>query len=233
MAVDNLTGMEERILFVEDDVAIRETTSRALRNMGFDVSIEGDGRQALVKFRNEPFDVVVLDIMLPSLNGFEVCKEIRADSGIPIIMVTARDETSDIVMGLESGADDYLTKPFDVDELAARLRAALRRAGLENRRETLKAGDVEVDAAGAKVFKAGHEVSVTATEFKLLMELVRNAGTVMTRERLLELVWDYDYLGDSRVVDMAVKRLRQKIEDDPGHPALIQTVRGIGYRLEP
>lgn len=225
--------MDEKILLVEDDAAIRETTSRALENMGFEVSSEADGRQALFKFRNADFDVVILDIMLPSLNGFEVCKEIRRDSGVPIIMVTARDDTSDIVLGLESGADDYVTKPFEVDELAARLRAALRRAGRGSTSETYRAGDLEIDASAFKVFKKGEDVPVTATEFKLLLELVKNAGNVMTRELLLELVWDYGYLGDSRVVDMAVKRLRKKIEEDPSNPTVVQTVRGVGYRLEP
>ncbi|MBW3594509.1 MAG: response regulator transcription factor [Actinobacteria bacterium] len=225
--------MDEKILLVEDDAAIRETTSRALENMGFRVSSESDGRQALFKFRNDAFDVVILDIMLPSLNGFEVCKELRRDSGVPIIMVTARDETSDVVLGLESGADDYVTKPFEIDELAARLRSALRRSGMDNTRQKFRAGDLEIDASAFKVFRRGEEIPVTATEFKLLLELVKNAGNVMTREMLLELVWDYGYLGDSRVVDMAIKRLRRKIEDDPSNPTVVHTVRGVGYRLEP
>lgn len=230
--VGTLDVVDEKILLVEDDAAIRETTCRALGNMGFDVSGEADGRQGLLRFRKESFDLVILDIMLPSLNGFEICKEIRRDSGVPIIMLTARDDTSDVVMGLESGADDYVTKPFETDELAARLRAALRRAGRDEKPQAFRVRDLEVDAAAFKVSRDGEPIPVTATEFKLLLELVKNAGTVMTREMLLELVWDYGYLGDSRVVDMAIKRLRNKIEVDPADPQIVQTVRGVGYRLE-
>ena len=231
-SVGTLVEVDERVLLVEDDHAISEITARGLSQAGFEVTKEHDGRQSVIRFRNGEFDLVVLDVMLPSLDGLEVCRQMRALSPIPIIMLTAKTETMDVVVGLEAGADDYVTKPFEMPVLVARARALLRRVGEPVDEETLTVGKLEIDVPGHKVFKAGAELSVSATEFKLLVTLARHAGQVMTREMLLELVWDYGYLGDSRVVDMAIKRLREKVEDDPSEPHLIQTVRGVGYRIE-
>lgn len=224
--------MDRRILFVEDDSDIREIVAHGLKNAGFEVVAEGDGRQALVWFRREPFDVVILDIMLPSLNGLEICRRIRTDSPVPIVMLTARTDTTDVIAGLEAGADDYVTKPFEIDELIARLRAVLRRTKRLEGVDYVDVGDLRIDQGAFKAFRNGAEVNLTTTEFKLLNEFARSAGRVMSREVLLETVWGYEYLGDSRIVDMAVKRLRSKIEVDPSNPRLIQTVRGVGYRLE-
>ena len=224
--------MDRRILFVEDDSDIREIVAHGLENAGFDVVAEGDGRQALVLFRRGTFDVVILDIMLPSLNGLEICRRIRTDSPVPIVMLTARTETTDVIAGLEAGADDYVTKPFEIDELIARLRAVLRRSERLEGVDHVDVGDLRIDQGAFKVFRNGAEIDLTTTEFKLLNEFARSAGRVMSREVLLETVWGYEYLGDSRIVDMAVKRLRSKIEVDPSKPRLIQTVRGVGYRLE-
>jgi len=224
--------VDKRILFIEDDNDIREIVAHGLENVGFEVVAEGDGRQALVWFRRDPFDVVILDIMLPSLNGLEICRRIRADSPVPIVMLTARTDTTDVIAGLEAGADDYMTKPFEIDELIARLRAVLRRSERLADVDQVDVGDLRIDQGAFKAFRNDAEVNLTTTEFKLLNELARSAGRVMSREVLLETVWGYEYLGDSRIVDMAVKRLRSKIEDDPSNPLLIQTVRGVGYRFE-
>ena len=225
--------MDRKILFVEDDRDIREIVAHGLENTGFTVVAEGDGRQALVWFRREPFDVVILDIMLPSLNGLEICRRVRRESPVPIIMLTARIDTTDVIAGLEAGADDYVTKPFEIEELIARLRALLRRTERLVDADSVDVRDLRIDTAAFKAFRGGREINLTTTEFKLLNELARGAGRVMSRELLLETVWGYSHLGDSRIVDMAVKRLRSKIEDDPANPSAIRTVRGVGYRLEP
>lgn len=224
--------MDERVLLLEDDPSIAEIAALGLREAGFRVTVSGDGRDALVRFRGDPFDVVVLDVMLPSLDGFEVCREIRRDSRVPIVMLTARTDTVDVVVGLESGADDYVTKPFEMPELVARVRAVLRRAAATPAEESIRVGGLEIDPSGFTVGKDGRALSLTATEFRLLLELARRPGQVFTREMLLDRVWNYDYLGDSRLVDVAVQRLRAKVEDDPRKPRLITTVRGVGYRLE-
>jgi two-component system response regulator MtrA len=224
--------MNERVLLVEDDASIRESTELGLEGAGFRVSSARDGREALDRFRHEPFDLLVLDLMLPEVDGFEVCRRIRRDSGVPILMLTARSDPSDVVAGLELGADDYVTKPFDLPVLVARARAVLRRTTREPGSSPIRVGDLEVDEAAFVARRDGRELPLTATEFRLLAELARRPGQVFTREVLLEAVWGYDYLGDSRLVDVAVQRLRAKVEHDPSHPALIATVRGIGYRLE-
>jgi DNA-binding response OmpR family regulator len=224
--------MNEHVLLVEDDASIREVTAMGLKQAGFRVTTAGDGREGLLRARRDPFDVVLLDVMLPSVDGFEVCREIRKDSRVPIVMLTARTDTVDVVVGLESGADDYVTKPFEMPELVARVRAVLRRTAATPEETTVTVGGLEVDPAGFTARKDGTDLGLTATEFRLLQELAGRPGQVFTREMLLERVWNYDYLGDSRLVDVAVQRLRAKVEDDPAHPRLIKTVRGVGYRLE-
>ena len=224
--------MDEHILLVEDDHAIGEITAKGLTQAGFRVTREQDGRQSLIRFRQGGFDLVLLDIMLPSLDGLEVCRQMRGESPVPIIMLTAKTETMDVVVGLEAGADDYVTKPFEMPELIARVRALLRRLGDPTDNEMIVLGDLEIDAPAHKVSRGGSLIPLTATEFKLLVTLARHAGQVMTREMLLDLVWEYNYLGDSRVVDMAIKRLREKVETDASNPALIETVRGVGYRID-
>ena len=224
--------MDERVLLVEDDPSIREITELGLRNAGFRVSASGDGRDALLQFRQEPFDLVILDLMLPTLDGYEVCREIRKSSRVPILILSAKSDTVDVVVGLELGADDYVTKPFEMAELVARARAALRRTVAEPAEQVLAVGDLEIDPGGFRARKQGEDLQLTATEFKLLHQLAARPGQVFTRELLLERVWNYEYLGDSRLVDVAVQRLRAKIEDDPKDPKLIKTVRGVGYRFE-
>ena len=223
--------MHERVLVVEDDPSVRETATLLLERAGLRVTAAGDGREALERLATHHFDLVLLDVMLPVVDGFEVCRTIRQDSQVPIVMLTARADTADIVAGLDLGADDYLTKPFQGAELVARVRAALRRRSADPSGPRLHVGDLDIDAAGFRLTQAGRPVELTATEFRLLVELARNAERVVSREALLERVWGYDYLGDSRLVDMAVKRLRDKLGDDPRNPRYITTVRGAGYRL--
>jgi DNA-binding response OmpR family regulator len=224
--------VDERVLLVEDDASIREVAAMGLKQAGFRVTTAVDGRDGLMRALREPVDVVILDVMLPSLDGFEVCREIRKQSRVPIVMLTARSDTVDVVVGLESGADDYLTKPFELPELVARVRAVLRRSSSQPEETTIAVGGLEMDPASFIAKKDGRELSLTATEFRLLMEMARRPGQVFTREMLLDRVWNYDYLGDSRLVDVAIQRLRVKVEEDPAHPAVITTVRGVGYRLE-
>ncbi|MER7335818.1 MULTISPECIES: response regulator transcription factor [unclassified Micromonospora] len=225
--------MEGRVLVVEDDASIREVTALGLRRAGFRVDTAVDGREALAAWRARPPDLIVLDVMLPGLDGIEVCREIRRTSGVPILMLTARTDTVDVVVGLECGADDYLRKPFDLPELVARVRSALRRASTPVVAAVVEVAGLEIDPGSFVVRKDGREVALTATEFRLLRELARRPGQVFTREVLLERVWQHGYLGDSRLVDVAVQRLRAKIEDDPAHPRLVRTVRGAGYKLSP
>ncbi|MDQ3670552.1 MAG: response regulator transcription factor [Actinomycetota bacterium] len=224
--------MDERVLLVEDDPSIREVAALGLKQAGFRVTTAADGREALLQFRQRGFDLVVLDLMLPHLDGYEVCRELRRESRVPIIMLSAKSDTVDVVVGLELGADDYVTKPFDMPELVARARAALRRSAETPAEPVITVADLEIDAGAFQLRRNGEEVALTATEFRLLLELARRPGQVFTRELLLERVWNYDYLGDSRLVDVAVQRLRSKIEDDPKNPRLIHTVRGVGYRFE-
>jgi two-component system response regulator MtrA len=224
--------VDERLLLVEDDGSIREIASIGLKAAGFRVATAADGRDALAWVRAGGFDAVILDVMLPSLDGFEVCREIRKFSRVPVVMLTARTDLVDVVVGLESGADDYVKKPFELPELVARLRAVLRRAAAAGPDRPIALGGLEIDPAGFTAQKDGVELALTATEFRLLLELSRRPGQVLTREQLLQRVWDYDYLGESHLVDVAIGRLRAKVEDDPAHPVLIKTVRGVGYRLD-
>ncbi len=223
--------MHERVLVVEDDRSVRETATLLLERAGLRVTAVGDGRQALEEVAGRQFDLVLLDVMLPSVDGFEVCRTIRRQSQMPIVMLTARSDIADVVAGLELGADDYLTKPFQAAELLARVRAALRRPTADGSTTRLQIQDLDIDAPGFRVTQSGRPVDLTATELRLLVELARNAERVLSREALLERVWGYDYLGDSRLVDMAVKRLRDKLGDDARDPRYITTVRGAGYRL--
>jgi two-component system response regulator MtrA len=224
--------VDERVLLVEDDASIREVAKLGLEQAGFRVTTAPDGREGLLHFRQSPFDLVVLDVMLPHLDGYEVCRQIRAESRVPIIMLSAKSDTVDVVVGLELGADDYVTKPFELAELVARARAAVRRSSAEPDEPVIARGELEIDPGGFVVRRGGEELGLTATEFKLLLELARRPGQVFTRELLLQRVWNYDYLGDSRLVDVAVQRLRAKVEADPKDPQMIKTVRGVGYRFD-
>jgi two-component system, OmpR family, response regulator MtrA len=223
--------MHEHVLLVEDDPVIAEGTELLLQRAGLQVWAADDGAEAVEAFGRHRFDAVVLDIVLPSLDGLEVCRQIRRVSQVPIVMLSARSETVDVVSGLELGADDYLTKPFHGPELVARVRAALRRARVDERPCVVRIHDLEIDSAAFRVLQNGAELTLSATEFRLLLELARNPDRVLTRDVLLERVWGYEYLGDSRLVDMAIKRLRHKLGDDPGAPRYIATVRGVGYRF--
>ena len=226
--------MGDRILLVEDDPLVREAATAALEDAGFEVRPAADGDSAMGELRGgSPFDLVVLDVMLPDANGFDLCRRVRAESGTPVVMLTARADTVDIVTGLELGADDYLTKPFESAELVARIRAVLRRSKATAEGDVVSCRDVTADAAAFRAHKGGDELPLTTMELRLLIALVRDAGRVLSREALLERVWGYEYLGDSRLVDMAVKRLRDKLGDPPSPPAYISTVRGVGYRFEP
>jgi DNA-binding response OmpR family regulator len=269
-------GVDELLLVVEDDPSLREVIRLGLEGEGYRVVAVEDGPSALTAFTEHQPDLVLLDIMLPGLDGFVVCRELRKTSLVPIIMLTARSSTVDVVVGLESGADDYVTKPFEFPELNARVRSVMRRASTKTSvaapaapeprvaskiNETAGAehpagrdrpadrqsspaptapaslapitlGSLSIDPSSYRVLRSGREIPVTVTEFRLLYELARHAGQVLTRDQLLELVWGYTYLGDSRLVDVHVQRLRAKVEEDPAHPLLISTVRGVGYRAE-
>lgn len=223
--------MDARILLVEDDPSIREITALGLRGAGFSVATAADGPEGLARFRADRPDLVLLDVMLPGLDGLEVAREIRRESTVPIVMLTARGDTLDIVVGLEAGADDYVRKPFELPELVARVRAAVRRGrGGPGDAEHLRLGPLVIDVGARTVARDGTVIPLTRTEFDLLVELARRPSQVFTREGLLERIWGYDFLGDSRLVDVAVGRLRAKVESEPASPTLIVTIRGVGYR---
>jgi DNA-binding response OmpR family regulator len=225
--------MGTRILAVEDDERIREAVKLALEDEGWTVEGTASGEEAVEAFARQVPDVVLIDIMLPGIDGFELCRTLRRTSDVPIVMVTARNDTHDVVAGLEAGADDYLTKPFAPKELSARIRALLRRVRpAPPGHERLVFGDLELIPEEGKVLRGGTEVHLTKTEFRLLCELADNRGKVYSREELLDNVWGYDYFGDGRLVDVHVRRLRTKVESDPAAPRHVVTVRGLGYRLE-
>ncbi len=222
-----------RILTVEDDERIRTAVKMALEDEGWTVEESSSGEEALDRFSRNAADVVLIDIMLPGIDGFELCRQVRKTSDVPIVMVTARADTHDVVAGLEAGADDYLTKPFAPKELSARIRALLRRARpSQPGNARLAFGDLEVIPDEGKVLVGGNELHVTKTEFRLLCELASSPGRVFSREALLDRVWGYGYFGDGRLVDVHVRRLRTKIEQDPANPRHVVTVRGLGYRLQ-
>ena len=225
----------QTLLFIEDDRDIRAALRLALEDEGYKVIESPDGQSGLRSFAGENIDLVLLDLRLPDMSGFDVCRELRSKSLVPIIMVTAQTDTHDLVAGLEAGADDYVTKPVVAKELAARIRAALRRTTLLSScsatidRFTVR--DVEMRSDQGIVLKGGVELPLTKTEYRLLHIFMENANKVLSRDQLLELVWGYEYLGDSRLVDAHIRRLRLKIEDIPDDPKIIVTVRGMGYRL--
>ena len=225
------------ILVVDDEQSYRDALRIALEREGFRVEVAADGAEAIARFDAVRPALVLLDVMLPRISGVDVCREIRTRSQVPIIMVTARNAEIDAVVGLEVGADDYVTKPFRLRELVARVRAALRRgrgedSGVAQPDEVIEIGDVRLDAARHEVAVRGEQVALPLKEFELLELLLANAGRVLTRDVLIDRVWGPNYYGDTKTLDVHVKRLRAKVEDDPGHPARIVTVRGVGYRYE-
>jgi two-component system response regulator RegX3 len=223
-----------RILIVEDEPSLSEPLSFLLRREGYDTEIAADGREALAAFDRDGADLVLLDLMLPGLPGTEVCRELRTRSAVPIIMLTAKDSEVDIVVGLELGADDYVTKPYSTRELLARIRAVLRRRTEVDDLDdaVLEVGGVRMDVDRHAVAVGGKEVAMPLKEFELLELLLRNAGRVLTRGQLIDRIWGADYFGDTKTLDVHIKRIRSKIESDPSQPVLLLTVRGLGYRFE-
>ncbi|RAS71153.1 DNA-binding response OmpR family regulator [Lentzea atacamensis] len=218
-----------RVLLVEDDERIRQALSLALSDEGFTIDEAGSGEEALPRLETERFDVVLVDLTLPGVDGLEVVRTLRARGDLPIIVVTARTDARDVIAGLEAGADDYVTKPLMASVLAARIRALLRRR--RPGRETVRIGDLEIRPQEGLVHRAGERVHLTRTEFRLLLELAGAGGRIVTREQLLQKVWGYDYFGDTRLLDVHIRRLRRKVEANPDDPALVLTVRGAGYRI--
>ncbi|AYJ51056.1 response regulator transcription factor [Rhodococcus sp. P1Y] len=225
------------VLIVEDEESLADPLAFLLRKEGFDATVVGDGPSALAEFDRAGADIVLLDLMLPGMSGTDVCKQLRARSGVPVIMVTARDSEIDKVVGLELGADDYVTKPYSARELIARIRAVLRRgsdAELDGTTDTgvLEAGPVRMDVERHVVMVNSEQITLPLKEFDLLEYLLRNSGRVLTRGQLIDRVWGADYVGDTKTLDVHVKRLRSKIESDPAKPEHLVTVRGLGYKLE-
>jgi two-component system response regulator MtrA len=225
-------GVKGRVLVVDDDVALSEMLGIVLRTEGFEPVFCGDGARALAVFRETRPDLVLLDLMLPGRDGIDVCRSIRAESGVPIVMLTAKTDTIDVVLGLESGADDYVVKPFKPKELVARVRTRLRRND-EPAEENLRIGDLEIDVAGHAVRRDEEQILLTPLEFDLLVALARRPKQVFSREVLLQDVWGYRHAADTRLVNVHVQRLRSKIEHDPENPQIVTTVRGVGYKAGP
>ena len=224
--------MRARVLVVDDDPALAEMLTIVLRGEGFDTAVVSDGSKAMLALRELKPDLVLLDLMLPGMNGIDVCRAIRAESGVPVVMLTAKSDTVDVVLGLESGADDYVVKPFKPKELVARLRTRLRRIEAEPA-ELLAIGDITIDVPGHQIHREGRAISLTPLEFELLVALARKPRQVFTREVLLDKVWGYRHAADTRLVNVHVQRLRSKIERDPEHPEVVLTVRGVGYKAGP
>ena len=225
--------MATKLLIVEDETTLRETLAYNLTQEGYQVTQTGDGAEALELARADKFDLIVLDIMLPGLDGLSFCRILRKEQATPIIMLTARGGEVDRIVGLESGADDYIVKPFSLGEFLARVRAVLRRTPSATlRTDRLESGDLALDLTGRRVSVGGREIKLSHKEFDLFAALVRNKGAVLSRDLLLEQVWGYDHVGDDRTVDVHVRWLREKIEADPSDPQRIVTVRGVGYRFE-
>ena len=224
-----VAGGKGKILVVDDDAALSEMLTIVLTNEGFATVVCGNGNAALAAFREHRPVVVLLDLMLPGMDGIDVCRLIRAESGVPIVMLTAKTDTVDVVVGLESGADDYMVKPFKPKELVARIRARLRRFD-DSAPEIITIGDLEIDVAGHSVTRAGEPIALTPLEFDLLLCLARKPWQVFTREILLEQVWGYRHAADTRLVNVHVQRLRSKIEHDAERPEVVLTVRGVGYK---
>ena len=222
-----------KILIVEDESSLAEPLSFLLRKEGFETVIAEDGQKAIDLFLSQHPDLILLDLMLPQLSGTEVCKRIRAVSMVPIIMLTAKDDEVDKVLGLELGADDYITKPFSSRELTARVKAMLRRVSepLENN-EVTTTKTVVVDPVKHKVFVRGMEIKLPLKEFDLLHYLTQNPGRVLTREQIIDRIWGHDYFGDTKTLDVHIKRIREKVEKNPNNPEIIQTIRGLGYKFE-
>jgi two-component system response regulator MtrA len=227
-----MVTMKGRVLVVDDDPALSEMLGIVLRGEGFDPVFCADGNRAMGVFRDSKPDLVLLDLMLPGRDGIDVCKQIRAESGVPIVMLTAKTDTVDVVVGLESGADDYVMKPFKPKELIARVRARLRQTG-DGSQEQLDIGDLSIDVAGHSVRRDGEAISLTPLEFDLLAALARKPRQVFSREVLLRDVWGYQHAADTRLVNVHVQRLRSKIEHDPERPQIVITVRGVGYKAGP
>jgi two-component system response regulator MtrA len=224
--------MKGRVLVVDDDTALAEMLGIVLRGEGIEPFFVFDGDKALAAFRETKPDLVLLDLMLPGTDGIDVCRQIRAESGVPIVMLTAKSDTVDVVVGLESGADDYVVKPFKPKELVARLRARLRRTD-EPAAETIAIGDLSIDVAGHAVSRSGGQIPLTPLEFDLLVALAKKPRHVFSREVLLEQVWGYRHAADTRLVNVHVQRLRSKVELDPERPEIVVTVRGVGYKAGP
>ena len=224
--------MADSLLLVEDDATLRETLALNLRTAGYEVTTAGDGVAALDAARSREPDLVLLDLMLPELDGLTVCRTLRGFSDAPVIILTARTGELDKIVGLESGADDYLTKPFSIGELQARIRALLRRAGCRQPREELRSGDLVLNLVSRRATLGGQELVLSPKEFNLLAEMMRHRGSVLSRDLLMTRVWGHDYFGDSRTVDVHVRWLREKIEIDAAAPRRIVTVRALGYRFE-
>ena len=222
--------MTARILVVDDDTALAEMIGIVLRTEGFDPTFCADGALAVDQWREEQPDLVLLDLMLPGKDGIQICTEIRRESGVPVIMLTARSDTADVVNGLEAGADDYMVKPFNPKELVARIRTRLRTGAPEAETETLRAGDLVIDVAAHEVKRGDETIALTPLEFELLVALASKPNQVFSREMLLEQVWGYHYKADTRLVNVHVQRLRAKVELDPDNPKIVMTVRGVGYR---
>jgi two-component system response regulator MtrA len=224
--------MSARILVVDDDASLAEMLTIVLQGEGFETTVVGDGTGALPALRESSPDLVLLDLMLPGMNGIDVCRAIRAESGVPVVMLTAKTDTVDVVLGLESGADDYVVKPFKPKELVARIRARLRQFPTEPA-EQMQIGDVTIDVPAHQVRRDGRTIPLTPLEFDLLVALARKPRQVFTREVLLEQVWGYRHAADTRLVNVHVQRLRSKVEVDPEHPEVVLTVRGVGYKAGP